>query len=127
MTTMTSAAVRIEYLAHVEGPSWLAEFLTEPPGAVADRFGSIDADKFLNAVAEVSPRLATVTSSLVRFLGGEPLEAGEARPFLAALERIVDGAIEDGLKFPRDSNQDPLLLSRAIIEAIRGRKPGTEP
>lgn len=113
----------IEYLAHVEGPSWLAEFITEPPGAVADRFDSIDADEFLNAVAEVSPRLATVTSSLVRFLSGERLEAGEARPFLAALEKIVDGAIEDGLKFPRDSNEEPLLLSQAIIEAIEAASP----
>ena len=111
----------IEYVADVEGPDWLAQFIRHPPSAVEERFASIDDEKFLTGVRLVNPRLARDTRELVALMDGGSLRAIQAGPFISHIETIFAHAQpgERWLLLMNGPDPKPVSLRGAVLEAFR--------
>jgi hypothetical protein len=111
----------VEYVADVEGPGWLAQFIRLPPRAVEERFDSIDDEQFLAGVALVNPRLAGETKELVALMNGEPLSSIQAGPFISHIERVFAHAqsAKSGLLLLDGPNAEPVSLRTTVLNAFR--------
>jgi hypothetical protein len=112
----------IEYVANVEGPDWLAQFIAHPPAVVQERFDSLDVEGFLAAVAEVHPRLGGETRELVALMNGEqPLTSIQTGPFIRHIEKLFGNRrqSEGGTLFLNGTDAEPSSLRDAVLHSFR--------